>query len=57
MNPLTLLTSLLLAGCLLQPESKTQTITCDLSRDAVYDDPMPPVPETLAVVDGVCKGP
>lgn len=51
------LLGILCAGCIMDPESKTRVITCTLSADTIpeYDDPMPPIPDTLVIKDGVCK--
>ena len=53
MKPLLILTTLLLAGCLSNPEPETKVISCGTLalEDTLYDDP---VPDTFAVVGGKC---
>jgi hypothetical protein len=55
MKPIITLSTLLLSACLMDPEPKTRVISCGaLSADTVYDDPIPPKPDTFVVRDGKC---
>jgi hypothetical protein len=52
MKPLLTLITLILAGCLQDPEPKTITLNCG-TLEATDD--IDPVPDTFVVVDGKCR--